>query len=197
VNKKGGPDRRFNNNREIPIVIYEEILLTSKSGVQELFQASRTGIGVKLDSAVKQMASAIAQRGQPQTEDGYIKCACNNCDNSIEFLRMALAKQSLAHIAEWKRLCSNPPRRESHWDSNPSAQGLERATTWGHASPKHFQRQSDCVPSPRFNSTLCQRFKSRARARAWQQSKPHGVFAPAVLPRLHAYRAHNLVGQSA
>jgi hypothetical protein len=85
VNKKGGPDRRFNNNREIPIVIYEEILLTSKSGVQELFQASRTGIGVKLDSAVKQMASAIAQRGQPQTEDGYIKCPCKNCDNSIEF----------------------------------------------------------------------------------------------------------------
>jgi hypothetical protein len=31
------------------------------------------------------MASAIAQRGQPQTEDGYIKCRCNNCDNSIEF----------------------------------------------------------------------------------------------------------------
>jgi hypothetical protein len=85
VNKKGGPDRRFNNNREIPIVIYEEILLRSKSGVQELFQASRTGSGVKLDSAVKQMASAIAQRGQPQTEDGYIKCPCNNCDNSIEF----------------------------------------------------------------------------------------------------------------
>jgi hypothetical protein len=85
VNKKGGPDRRFNNNREIPIVIYEEISVTSKSGVRELFQASRTGLGVKLDSAVKQMASAIAQRSQPQTEDGYIKCPCNNCDNSIEF----------------------------------------------------------------------------------------------------------------
>ncbi|HEX3253188.1 MAG TPA: DUF4236 domain-containing protein [Pyrinomonadaceae bacterium] len=85
VNKKGGPDRRFNNNREIPIVIYEEFSLTSKSGVRELFQASRTGIGVKLDSAVKQMASAIAQRRQPQTEDGYIKCPCKNCDNPIEF----------------------------------------------------------------------------------------------------------------
>jgi hypothetical protein len=85
VNKKGGPDRRFNDNPQIPIVLYEEILLTSKSGVQELFQASRTGIGVKLDSAVKQMASAIAQRAQPQTEDGYVKCPCNNCDIFIEF----------------------------------------------------------------------------------------------------------------
>jgi len=31
----------------------------------------------------------------------------------LNFLRMALAKQSFAHIAEWKRLCLNPARRES------------------------------------------------------------------------------------
>ena len=84
-NVKGGPDRRFNNNREIPIVIYEAIKLTSKSGVQELFQASKTGIGLKLNSAVKQMAFAIAQRGEPKAADGYIKCPCNNCDIFIEF----------------------------------------------------------------------------------------------------------------
>jgi len=85
VNKKGGPDRRFNNNREIPIVLYEAILLTSKSGLQELFQASRTGIGSTLKSAVKQMASAISQRAAPKAEDDYIKCSCNNCDVFIEF----------------------------------------------------------------------------------------------------------------
>ena len=85
VNKKGGPDRRFNDNREIPIVIYETIMLTSKSGVQELFNASRTGIGSTLNSAVKQMASAISQCEEPKTEDGYIKCPCNNCDIFIEF----------------------------------------------------------------------------------------------------------------
>ncbi len=85
VNKKGGPDRRFNDNREIPIVIYEAIMLTSKSGVRELFQCSRTGIGSALNSAVRQMASAISQRPQAETEDGYIKCPCNNCDGFIEF----------------------------------------------------------------------------------------------------------------
>jgi hypothetical protein len=84
-NVKGGPDRRFSNNREIPIVIYEAIRLTSKSGVQELFQASKTGIGATLNSAVKQMALAISQRGESKTEDGYIKCPCNNCDVLIEF----------------------------------------------------------------------------------------------------------------
>jgi len=66
-------------------VIYEAIMLISKSGVQELFQASRTGIGSTLNSAVKQMATAISQRGEPQTEEGYIKCPCNNCDVFIEF----------------------------------------------------------------------------------------------------------------
>jgi len=85
VNKKGGPDKRFNDNREIPIVLYEAILLASKSGLQELFQASRTGIGSTLNSAVKQMASAISQRGELKVEEGYIKCPCNNCDIIIEF----------------------------------------------------------------------------------------------------------------
>lgn len=85
VNKKGGPDKRFNDNREIPIVIYEAIMLGSKSGVQELFQASKTGIGSTLNSAVKQMASAISQREETKTEDDYIKCPCNNCDVFIEF----------------------------------------------------------------------------------------------------------------
>jgi len=29
---------------------------------------------------------------------------------------MALAKQSLAHIAEWKRLCSNPALTVKYWE---------------------------------------------------------------------------------
>lgn len=85
VNKKGGPDRRFNGNREIPIVLYESIFLTSKSGLRELFQASRTGIGGVLNSAVRQMALAISQREARKTEGGYIKCPCNHCSIIIEF----------------------------------------------------------------------------------------------------------------
>jgi len=63
LNKKGGPDRRFNDNREIPIVLYEAVLFTSKSGLQELFHTSRTGVGSTLNLAVKQMALAVSQRG--------------------------------------------------------------------------------------------------------------------------------------
>jgi len=85
VNKKGGPDKRFNNNRELPIVLYEAILLSSKTGLKELFQASRIGVGAQLNSAIKQMASAISLREEAKPETGYIKCPCNNCDIFIEF----------------------------------------------------------------------------------------------------------------
>ena len=90
VNKSGGPDRRFNNNVQIPICLYESILLTSNSGLQELFQASRTGLGVQLKAAGIQMASAIAKRDEPKAEasspeEVYLKCPCNNCDILIEF----------------------------------------------------------------------------------------------------------------
>lgn len=85
VNKNGGPDRRFSNNREIPIALYEAILFSSKSGVRELFQASRIGIGTQLNEAIKQMASAISLRGNSNSENGYLKCPCNHCDVFIEF----------------------------------------------------------------------------------------------------------------
>lgn len=52
VNKKGGPDRRFNNNRRLPIVLYEDILLTSSTGLNELIQVSKTGPGSVLDAAI-------------------------------------------------------------------------------------------------------------------------------------------------
>jgi hypothetical protein len=85
VNKSGGPDRRFNNNREIPIVLYEELLLTSRSGLQELFQLSRTGLGIQLKAALKQMAVAISDREELKKDEGYIKCPCKYCDIFIEF----------------------------------------------------------------------------------------------------------------
>lgn len=85
VNKKGGPDRRFNNNRQIPVVLYEEILLTSRTGLQELFQVSKTGLGSQISAAIKQMAAAIAQCNESPRTAAFIKCPCNNCNMHIEF----------------------------------------------------------------------------------------------------------------
>ena len=44
VNKNGTPDRRFNNNRQIPIAQYEELQLSSMQGIQECFQFSKVGV---------------------------------------------------------------------------------------------------------------------------------------------------------
>ncbi|TCG05358.1 hypothetical protein BZM27_34265 [Paraburkholderia steynii] len=43
VNKSGGPDRRFKDNGELPVVRYDELSLTSASGLNELFQFSKSG----------------------------------------------------------------------------------------------------------------------------------------------------------
>jgi uncharacterized tellurite resistance protein B-like protein len=61
VNKSGGPDRRFNNNRQIPICLYEELWLNSPSGLNEVIQVSRMGLGNQLDSAMQHMADLVAK----------------------------------------------------------------------------------------------------------------------------------------
>ncbi len=54
VNKGGGPDRRFNNNAQLPVLVYGTLRLSSVSGVNELFHCSRP-ISAKL------VASALAE----------------------------------------------------------------------------------------------------------------------------------------
>lgn len=41
VNRKVGPDRRFNNNRELPIGLHGEIDLRSSNGLNQRIQCSR------------------------------------------------------------------------------------------------------------------------------------------------------------
>ena len=43
-NKSGGPDRRFKDNRQIPICLYESVHFQSDNGVNELVEFSRTGV---------------------------------------------------------------------------------------------------------------------------------------------------------
>ncbi len=42
-NKGGGPDRRFRDNRQLPVCLYDVMHLSSNSGVNELVQFSRAG----------------------------------------------------------------------------------------------------------------------------------------------------------
>lgn len=57
VNKNGTPDRRFKNNRQIPIAQYEELRMSSAQGIQECFQFSKVG-------AAKSFVSALTPLGR-------------------------------------------------------------------------------------------------------------------------------------
>lgn len=59
LNKKGGPDRRFNNNRQIPICHYSEYTIKSETGVYEIITTSKIG-------AFDNFSRFLAQIGQLQ-----------------------------------------------------------------------------------------------------------------------------------
>lgn len=44
VNKSGGPDRRFNNNRELPVCLYGELQLKSESGLNTILMFSNADL---------------------------------------------------------------------------------------------------------------------------------------------------------
>lgn len=58
VNKDGGPDRRFKDNRKIPIALYEELHFSSPSGLNEVLQLSQTGVGQPLAEAIAGLATS-------------------------------------------------------------------------------------------------------------------------------------------
>jgi len=61
VNKSGGPDRRFNNNRQLPICQYDELWLRTSSGLNEILQLSRSGVGRGFAEAVRHLAAVAPQ----------------------------------------------------------------------------------------------------------------------------------------
>ncbi|AKL11128.1 TPA: DUF4236 domain-containing protein [Kluyvera intermedia] len=59
VNKSGGPDRRFKDNTELPICLYENLSFTSHSGLNELLQLSKTGHGKDFSLAIKSLSKNV------------------------------------------------------------------------------------------------------------------------------------------
>lgn len=59
VNKNGGPDRRFKNNRQLPVALYEELVFRSPSGLNELYQLSKHSLTARVRTEVQRMASLL------------------------------------------------------------------------------------------------------------------------------------------
>lgn len=61
VNKNGGPDRRFKDNRELSVCRYEEISLSSTTGLNELVQLSKCGFGAEFAAAIANLGQKLRQ----------------------------------------------------------------------------------------------------------------------------------------
>lgn len=59
VNKKGGPDKRFKDNRQLPVVLYEELRFESASGLNEVFQVSKHSTSAAVRSAFSTMGRVL------------------------------------------------------------------------------------------------------------------------------------------
>lgn len=59
VNKRGGPDKRFKDNRELPVTLYEDLNFTSDTGLNERIEISRIGHGDGFSSAIAMLAKSI------------------------------------------------------------------------------------------------------------------------------------------
>lgn len=59
VNKNGGPDKRFSNNRQLPILLYSELRFTSDTGLNECIQLSKPNAGLKLIEALSKRNSMM------------------------------------------------------------------------------------------------------------------------------------------
>jgi len=60
VNKKGGPDRRFSNNRQLPIMQYGVLAFSSASGLSALFMCSRVDVTTAFRTSLTPVAAGLA-----------------------------------------------------------------------------------------------------------------------------------------
>lgn len=65
VNKSGGPDRRFNNNTQLPICLYDEMSLSSASGLNEVVQFSKAGVAKTFAQGLAALSAAIPKEFEP------------------------------------------------------------------------------------------------------------------------------------
>jgi hypothetical protein len=65
VNRKGGPDRRFNFNKQLPICLYGEMQFLSGSGLNAVLQYSAPNAGERLDrvlEVLRSLAPALSEK---------------------------------------------------------------------------------------------------------------------------------------
>jgi hypothetical protein len=66
VNKGGGPDHRYKNNPQLPIMQYGQLTITGPSGFNFIWQTSRAAAAPALSSAFTAISSREQRGGIPR-----------------------------------------------------------------------------------------------------------------------------------
>jgi hypothetical protein len=61
VNVKGGPDRRFNNNRQLPVMLYGYIELASQGGLHWVVECSRAPVAESTAQTIGRAPKSVAE----------------------------------------------------------------------------------------------------------------------------------------
>lgn len=64
-NKNGGPDRRFANNRQLPICLFEELGMISSSGLKALIMASARDAVVATEASLRKIGKSAKETDAP------------------------------------------------------------------------------------------------------------------------------------
>ena len=67
VNKNGGPDRRFNNNAQLPIVKYGVLYVSSATGVNIHLNTSSGGSSLAFANCWRELQSRLSGSSQPNS----------------------------------------------------------------------------------------------------------------------------------
>lgn len=57
VNKRGGPDKRFKDNRQLPVALYEDVYFISDTGLNERIELSKTGVSDSFAHAIRNVGN--------------------------------------------------------------------------------------------------------------------------------------------
>lgn len=72
VNKDGSPDRRFANNRRLPVCRYGELTLSSASGLLEQYQFSLPNAADQLVAALREAGATVEGELDTETDGGAV-----------------------------------------------------------------------------------------------------------------------------
>jgi len=107
VNRSGGPDKRFNNNRELPILLYGAIAFGSRSGLNELIECSRSAAAATFVNAIVtwqqvgvEQPNATQRQSIPGNGKGGWYVVADAYDAAAKLRATALLKEIEPNITE-------------------------------------------------------------------------------------------------